>query len=470
MLLTRAGAEIAGLVLNAFVAIWLSRTVGADGLGYWAVTQVLIRFGGAFTGAGYPTVGSQRVAHREERPAQAWSIVTSVRLTLAVIAVVFAEIAVIVSPVGDPTIRILIGATAPALLFLAVSSEWLLVAVGQIYAVSLSRVAGAFAGAAAAILFVRSPDDILEMSIVIMAPLAVAAALTLAMTFVRVIRLTSIRLPSWSMISVYRADAWHYLQADLSILIYASIDRIFLYIVATPAVVGLYEAAYKLIQPFNSIAVVVNDSQFVRLASTFENPERERRILRIFNDLMFVATVPAGFFFVLFATPIVLTIYGPAFAESGRYLALLGWVTTVTYLAGAVTIPFVAWKRPRDYSAAQVTGTVVNVIANVILVPLFLAVGAALANLTAKAGVAIVGFRGYRRATQYPVLRDFGAYLAFSTGALMAGLLSEEVLQLATWVSIGVFAATYGALVYFLRWHSLRPWRRIDAPRLESPG
>ena len=103
----------------------------------------------------------------------------------------------------------------------------------------------------------------------------------------------------------------------------------------------------------------------------------------------------------------------------------------------------------------------VNVIANVILVPLFLAVGAALANLTAKMGVAIVGFRGYRRATKYPVLRDFGAYLLFSTGALVTGLVSEEVVRFPTWISIGVFSATYAALVYLLRWHSLRPWRAV---------
>lgn len=472
MLVTRAGAELVGLVLSAFVAIWLSRTAGPEGLGYFAVTQVLIRFGAAIGAAGFPTVGSQRVAHREDSPTKAWSTVTTVRIVLAVILVVLAEIATVVSPVGDPTIRLLIRLTAPALLLIAVSSEWLLVAVGQVHGVSLSRVAGSMASAVAAIAFVRGPEDQAALAIVIVAPIAVAAGLTIAMAFGRSLAWRRLRIPARSALASYWRDAWSYLKADLSVLTYASIDRIFLYILATPAIVGLYEAAYKLIMPFYAISVVVSDSFFLRLAQSFGAPAEERRTLRQFSDIMFVATVPVGFFFLLYSMPVVLAFYGSAFEESGRYLALLGWVITFGYLAGALSMPFMPWRRPHEYANAHLAGFATNMVANIVLIPPLLAIGAALASIFAKIGVAIVGYVGFRRATKYPMLTDFLLYFAMSAAALGAGFASREVWHAPDLLSGSLFAATYLLLVYALRWRrSLRAHLQVGgALQSDGPG
>lgn len=460
MVLTRAGAEVVSLALHAFVAIWLSRSIGAEGLGYWAVTQAILRFGGGIIGAGFPPVGSQRVAHRTESPNSAWSTVTTVRLTLAAAAVLLAEIAVVVSPVGDPNIRLLIGLTAPGLLFVAVSSEWLLVAVGRVHAVALARVAGSVAAAGAAIALVRDPDDLPATAVVLLAPLVMSAAVTTtALVFHGAIGRRGLRLPTWSHVRTYRMDAVHYLKADLSVLTYGSIDRIFLYIVATPAVVGLYEAAYKLVQPFSAIAAVVNDSTFLRLAQALGSVRREGETLRLFCDLMFIATVPLGFFLTLFAAPIIATIYGDAFDDSAQYLALLGWSVTVGFLAAALSMPLVAWRRPREFANAQVMGTGSSVVANLLLVPPLLAVGSALAATISRACVAAVAYAGFRRATGYPVLADFLVYAIISACAFGAALLSLGVWHVPDALSATIFVLTYLSLVFPLRWrhHFRRP-------------
>ena len=184
MLVTRAGAEIVGLALNAFVAIWLSRTVGADGLGYWAVTLVLIRFGGA-SHWGWISRPSelQRIAHREEPsgacmvdggPAFGWFWPgdrgrSSPRSRSSA------------SPVGDLSDSRpggLDGPVSTCCLPCHRNGSWW--PLGHIYAglCQGSRMAGAIAGAVAAVLVVRGPEDMLAMSVVIIAPLAVAAGLT----------------------------------------------------------------------------------------------------------------------------------------------------------------------------------------------------------------------------------------------------------------------------------------------------
>src|SRR5688500_17262567 len=213
MVMTRAGAEIVGLALNAFIAIWLSRTVGAEGLGYFAVTQTIIRFGGAIIGAGLPTVAAQRVAHQTETPRAAWSVVTCGRLILAAAAVAIVVLVINLLPVGDPQIRQLILLTVPALMLLAISSEWLLVASGRVLALSISRVLAGAMGAGFAFAFVRSPDDIPLLAGVIVVPVALAALLTVAIVRFSLVD-EGLRLPARAVFASYSADAWEYLKAD----------------------------------------------------------------------------------------------------------------------------------------------------------------------------------------------------------------------------------------------------------------
>lgn len=451
MVVIRGAAEILSMALTALVAVWLSRTVGADGLGYFAVTQAILRIGGVFAGGGFATVGAQRVAHGADSPSLAWSVVTSARLALALAALVLVESAVAIAPIGDANLRQLIQYTAPAWLVLAISSEWLLVARGQVLAVSVSRVFAGLGAAAAATLLVRDGDDMSALAVVIVTPLLVAAIFTMWLAVRPQVDSSPVRVPRWSLIRDYSSDAWQYLKADVSVVISNSVDRIFLYVVATPAVVGQYEAAYKLTQPFFAIAGVVNDSMFRRLADALTAPEKSPQTLRAWADLMFVATVPLGLFLILFAEPIVSVVYGQGFDESATYLAILGWAITIGYLGAAVSIPFMAWRRPREYANALVTGNVTNVLGNVLLVPPFLATGAAVATVVAKCAIAIVGYLGFRSCSRYPIISDFSAYAAMSAVAFTAGAVSELWIKTPSLVSAAVFLAIY-VLLALVRW------------------
>lgn len=457
----RAGAELVGLALSAFVAIWLSRSVGADGLGYFAVVQTIMRFGGTITSAGLPTVASQRVANDTETPQQAWPIVSVSRLALSIMVVVLMLVVSAYASFGDPNLRQLIQLSIPALLCLAVSSEWLLVASGRVLAVSISRVLASASGAAVAFLLVRSEDDLPLLAAVVVVPIIVATVTTVLVTIGGVLDLRRLELPTWARAMSYRPDAWDYLKADLSVLTYNNIDRLFLYVFASPAVVGLYEAAYKLIQPFYAIGVVVHDSMFVKLARAVRAPGPEMAAtLRTFSDLMFLGTVPLGFLLTLFAPTVVEFVYPPAFAQSSVYLALLGWAITFGYLATAVTIPLMAWSRPKEYSRALLAGSGANLAGNVLLIPSLLGIGAAVATIVAKLSVASVGFVGFRRVVNYPILADFGLYCGMSSAALAAGVISLSVFGLPSLAAALLFVATYCALAVSVRWHRyLRPLR-----------
>lgn len=466
MVVIRAGAELIALALSALLAIWLSRTVGPTGLGYYAVTLAIVRFGGGLTGGGLPTVGSQRVAQSPEMAQKVWTDITSLRLPLAGLAVLLALLIAWALPIGDHNIKLLVQLAAPTWLSLAISSEWLLVGTGQVGAIAAARVLAAITSVGAAILLVHDADDLPQLAIVILAPSVVGAAVTTVAAVVKVIGRPRIAPRGLDTLKDYGGDALHYFKADLSVLIYSSVDRLFLYVFTTPAIVGFYEAAYKLIQPFYAISVVVNDAMFVRMAQALADRNGLHRTLRVFTDLMFFATIPVGFFLVLYSDGIVGALYGPPFSASALYLALLGWTITIGFLAGAITIPFMAWRQPRPYADAMIAGNLVNVVGNLALIPLFLGAGAAIATGAAKAAVAIVGWRHFRDLTRYSIALDFAAYLLFSALAFSVTLAVEHVLGMPTLASMAVFIGTYTGLVGLIRWlpyvltskYRLRTW------------
>jgi O-antigen/teichoic acid export membrane protein len=238
----------------------------------------------------------------------------------------------------------------------------------------------------------------------------------------------------------------HYLMAELSNFVYGSSDRLFLFVLAGATTVGLYDAAYKLIQPFYAISSVAVDSMYRSLARSFGTCE-SNHVFRRWVDVMSVATIPVGFVTLAFAPALIDLVYGSQFRGAETYLALLGFVITFGYMAGIVTIPFTAWNAPAPYGQAVFAGGAANIVLNVMLIPSLGGIGAGLATLTAKVTVGLAGFRTFRRLTDYPVLRDFGWYLVVSAACVIFGLGLGVVTGVPTVVQLAAVAALYAALV-----------------------
>jgi O-antigen/teichoic acid export membrane protein len=254
-------------------------------------------------------------------------------------------------------------------------------------------------------------------------------------------------------------DGLHYLKSDASVFIFTSSDRLFLYVFATPTVVGLYEAAYRVIQPFYMVSAVVGDAMYLPLARSF-GTDRLRPVFRRYVDLMCFATVPLGFFLLAFAPTVISFVYGTKYAESSQYLAILGWVITFGYTAGVAVLPFTAWNRPREYGNSTLLGGALNLGLNFALIPRYGGSGAAWATVAAKVAVMFSAVRYFRRATDYPLVRDFVEYASFSAVAFGTALAATSLPPYPAASGIIVFGLVYVTLVALVRWRRYWPLTR----------
>jgi O-antigen/teichoic acid export membrane protein len=300
-------------------------------------------------------------------------------------------------------------------------------------------------------MLIRRESDAGFVPLLLVIPTAVAAVMSIALVVrVRLIRAVPSLRPLVSSIREYLSDGRHYLKADLSVFIYMSSDRLFLYVFSTPTVVGLYDAAYKVIQPFYSVSAVVGDAMFLQLTHAFAEG-RLAPVFRRYIDLMCVATIPLGFLMTAYSPWLIGLLYGDRFAGASAYLAILGWVITFGYTSGVVVIPFLSWNRPREYGNAILSGSVVNLALNLALIPPFAGIGAAVATVAAKVAVTLAGIRYFWKATSYPVVRDFIVYFAISAVALAASLSAIALLRSPDVVGVLVFGGTYLALAAVTR-------------------
>ena len=446
----RATVEVVGLMLAAFVAVWVARTVGPAYVGYFAVAVAIFQLGAVVINVGLAQAGSQRVGNDAERSTEAWWTVCTGRIAPAVAATGLGEALVAVTPL-DPTLASYLRVGLLAWLALPFRSEWLLVARGLVGSASAVRLAGALASAVTAVTLIRRDSDAGFVPLLLVLPTAVAAFVSVAL-LVRLRLIRSVPSPRSLVgaIREYLSDGRHYLKADLSVFVYMSSDRLFLYAFSTPTVVGLYDAAYKVIQPFYSVSAVVGDAMFLPLTHAFAE-QRLAPVFRRYVDLMCVATIPFGFLMTAYSPWLIGLLYGDRFAGAAVYLAILGWVITFGYTSGVVVIPFLSWNRPREYGNAVLGGSVVNLVLNLALIPPMAGIGAAVATVAAKVAVTLAGIRYFWKATSYPVLRDFVVYFAISAVAFAASVSAIAVLRSADGVGVLVFGGTYLVLAAVTR-------------------
>ena len=451
VLAARASAEAIGLVVTVVVSIWIARAVGATYLGYLASALAISQLGSTLFNAGLSSAGAQAVANDPDEANDIWWRVTLVRLGFATIAVLIAQLALATVAI-DPVLRGYLRIMTLAWLAVPFASEWLLVARGRVIEVSALRLLSGALPTLSVFLLIRGPADHAWLPVLIVLP-AVLGALggSLVAGWRGIVHRPGLGLVDRVALLNLLRKAVHFFKADFSIFLFTSSDRIFLYAFFTPAVVGFYHAAYRVIQPFYMISLVVTETMFLRLSQGY----REGKVAAVFRpyvDLMCFATIPVGFFCAALAPQIIELLYGEDLAPAAQYLALLGWVITVGYMAGVTVTPFTAWNRAPEYGNAVLSGNVTNMALNITLIPTLQGHGAALATIASQVAIAGLGMRAFRRATDYPLGRDFTLYLTFSSAGLAGALIAMRLLGESLLAGTLGFASIYVPLVGMVRW------------------
>ncbi len=191
---------------------------------------------------------------------------------------------------------------------------------------------------------------------------------------------------SWSRGIELLKDSWPLILSGVMILIYMKIDQVMLGNMAGNQAVGNYAAAVKLSEPCYFISTAICSSVFPTLikAKQRNQQEYENKIQQLY-DLMawfsLAIAIPITFASDILAT----TLLGQEYVEVGKMLTLHIWATPFVFLGIARNRWVMAENLTRFSLVATSSGALSNIILNLLLIPNYEGIGAAIATVISYA-------------------------------------------------------------------------------------
>ena len=199
--------------------------------------------------------------------------------------------------------------------------------------------------------------------------------------------------------------------AGLLIMIYTQIDKIMLGQMTNVTTVGIYTAAMTIasLWIFIPSALIESSRPIIMTAKNQSEAVYTEKYKQLYCSIIWIS-IGASIIITLLAKPIILVIYGKQFVESINVLVILIWSRIFSLIGSTRAI----WLTIESLGKFQVIfvgiGALLNVGLNVILIPHYGAIGAAIATLIAE------------------VISTFFAVLIFKKTRLLFKLIIEALL------------------------------------------
>lgn len=167
--------------------------------------------------------------------------------------------------------------------------------------------------------------------------------------------------------------------------IYFRIDMMMLEVMKGEKVVGIYSAAYKLIEFLSIIPGTVTVAALPGLSTDFSaNIEGFRENFCKTVAALGLGGAAIGLLLYLFSKQVVLLLYGPLFSDSVLSLNILSGVVFFLFVNGYLAYVTIATNNDRAVALILVISTILNVLLNFYLIPRYSHVGAALSTLVSE--------------------------------------------------------------------------------------
>lgn len=195
----------------------------------------------------------------------------------------------------------------------------------------------------------------------------------------------------------------HFLLSGLLVALYGQTDRLMLRAMAGEAAVGLYGAAGSISTLWIFVpAALVETARPLLLTRFRQDPGSFRQGLAALYSILWYGACLAALVTCLLSSPLLLLLYGSSYLPAWGTLCVAAWRPVFSCLGSARSMFLAAHHLFRYEKYLAAAGAGVNLVLNLLLIPLWGPLGAALATLLAQA-VANVGMNFL-----IPALRENG--------------------------------------------------------------
>jgi polysaccharide transporter, PST family len=182
-------------------------------------------------------------------------------------------------------------------------------------------------------------------------------------------------------------NSWPLLVSALAIMLYMKIGQVMLGNMIGAKELGIYSAAARLTDLWNFIPMAIAASVFPAVVRSHENDSDEviRKRMQLFYDVMAGIAYTIVIPLILLAPLLVEIVFGPSYAEAASILRIQAWALPFVFLGVARSRWIIAEDMVRFNMLATILGALTCIVMNLILIPKFSGLGAALAVVVSQA-------------------------------------------------------------------------------------
>ncbi|MCI0437048.1 MAG: flippase [Gemmatimonadetes bacterium] len=419
--------------------IWIARVLGVDMYGIVGFAMALTLYLTGLVDAGLEQHGPHEIAERRLPPAE---LISSVLLARTLIALALLAVVAAGGLLGPRPDGVVVAMFALTLIPAGVNSRWAHFGLDNGAIVARTRVATETVRVALLLVFVHGPDDVLLVPLAQLVGDALAAGWLLAEFRRRGIELRW-RFDRALAAGVLRRAA-PLLGTHLLALAIYNADVILLRVFRDVSAIGLYLAAYSLINFLGALGNVVTVSLVPSLSRLRADAAAGADLAHTALARVLVVGLPVAVGGALLASRIIEFVFHTDYARAGPVLAILIWTIPALLLRSVFMAVLIS--RGRQGMVLRMTGVAaaLNIGTNLVAIPLFGMMGAAATTLLAELARMTVG--GLYVAREGVPAAPLGRYARTGVAAAVMGgalfLLQRLPLALAIMAGAIVFFTT----------------------------
>jgi len=178
--------------------------------------------------------------------------------------------------------------------------------------------------------------------------------------------------------------------SGLMVIVYMRIDQVMLMWMVGESAVGAYAVAVRLSEAWYFVPIAITASLFPMILNHKNTQEKYLKSIQRLMDFLVYMSVSIAFIFLLFGAQIIHFIYGSEYEASVAIIAVHAW-TGVFVSLGLVSGKWLVAENLHSYTFYRtLSGAVINILLNYILIVKFGVLGAAVATLVAQIFAAFI--------------------------------------------------------------------------------
>lgn len=187
------------------------------------------------------------------------------------------------------------------------------------------------------------------------------------------------------------SKSYHYILSGMMVAIYGQTDRLMLKQMMDETTVGYYTIATTVCNMWVFVLAAIIDSMYPTILKLYkESKDKFERKNRQLYAVVFYVSVIVSLLICLLGDVAINILYGRDYASAGGVLKVVTWYTAFSYLGVARNAWIVSNDKQKYLKYMYVAAAIINVILNYFLIPLWGAIGAAVASLITQIFTSII--------------------------------------------------------------------------------